>query len=117
VAGQAAGGCTAVHPGQLEGHQRQGQVLGPGDEPAVFRVEGGSGDAGVIEGLQEGVLGLGPLVAVALSSGHQSGDRPSGHGPCRLYQHLQVVALGEAPHDLPDIVAGQGVERGHGHPP
>ena len=36
--GQAAGGRSGVHPGQLEGHQRQRQVLGAFDESALGRV-------------------------------------------------------------------------------
>ena len=35
-AGQAGRGSAAVYPGQLECRQRQGQVLGPDDEAALF---------------------------------------------------------------------------------
>ena len=49
-----------------------------------------------------------PLVGVAGARGHQPGHRPARHGADGLHEHLQVVAVGEAPHDLADIVAGQG---------
>ena len=39
IAGQAGGGRPGIHPRELEGNQRQGQVLGPLDEPAVLGVQ------------------------------------------------------------------------------
>jgi len=36
---------------------------------------------------------------------HQPGDDSPRQGPGGLDDHLQVITVGEAPHDLPDIVA------------
>ena len=49
VAGQAAGGRAGIHPGQLEGDQRQRQVLRALDEAAVLGVEKGGGDAALVK--------------------------------------------------------------------
>jgi hypothetical protein len=110
VAGKAAGGGTGVHPGELEGHQRKGEVLGPFDEAALFQVETGGGDAAFVVNGEERILGVGPFVAVA----HPLGDEP-GHGAARnaaggLDQHRKVVAVGEAPEDLADAIAGQSLQ-------
>jgi hypothetical protein len=78
-AGQAGGGRAAVDPGQLEGCQRQGQVLGPGDEAALFRLHECGGDAGAVEGFKHLGLGGGPLVGVALAGGDQAGHGAAGH--------------------------------------
>ena len=50
IAGQAARGGAGIHPGQLEGDQRQRQVFRSLKEPAEFRVEEGGGDAALVEG-------------------------------------------------------------------
>jgi len=52
AAGQAAGGGARIHPGQLESHQRQRQILGALDEAALRRVHEYAGDAGFVEGFQ-----------------------------------------------------------------
>ena len=110
AAGQAAGGGAGIHPGQLEGHQRQRQVLGPFDEAALVGVHEDAGDAGFVEGLEQGLLFGGPFVGVAGACGYQAGHRAARHGAHGLHQHLQVVAVGEAPQDLADIVARQGAQ-------
>ena len=46
-----------------------------------------------------------PFVGVAGALGHQASHRTARHRPHRLHQHLKVVAILEAPHDLPDIVS------------
>ena len=108
AAGQAAGGGAGVHPGQFEGHQRQRQVLRPLDEAALGRVHEHPGDAGFVEGLEQRLFVRRPLMGVAGARSHQPGHRSARHGADGLHQHLQVVAVGEAPQNLPDVVAGQG---------
>jgi len=39
---------------------------------------------------------------------HQPCHRAARHGADGLHEHLQIVAIGEAPQDLADIVSGQG---------
>ena len=58
--------------------------------------------------LEQRLFVRGPFVGVAGPCGDQAGYRSARHGADGLHQHLQVVAVGEAPQDLPDIVAGQG---------
>ena len=108
AAGQAAGGGAGIHPGQFEGHQRQREILRPLDEAALRRVHEHAGDAGFVEGLQQRLFFRRPLVGVAGARGDQPRHRPARHGADGLHEHLQVVAIGEAPQDLADIVAGQG---------
>ena len=108
ASGQAAGGGAGIHPGEFEGDQGQGEVLGAFDEAALGGVHEDAGDAGFVEGLEQGVLFGGPLVGVAGAGGHQAGDRSAGHGAHGLHQHLQIVAVGEAPEDLADVVSGEG---------
>ena len=121
--GQAAGSGAGIHPGQLEGDQSQGEVLRPLDETALAGVHEDAGDAGFVEGLEEGVLLGGPFVGVAGALGYEAGDRAARDGANGLHQHLQVIAVGEAPQDLPDVVAGQGAQvvggvvQGHGWRP
>ena len=112
VAGQAGGGRPGIHPGKLEGNQRQRQVLGPLDEAAVLRVEEGGGDAALVEGRQEAGLFRRPLVGIARALGDQPGDRSARHGAGGLDEHGEVIAVGEAPHELAQVVPGQGLERG-----
>ena len=60
-------------------------------------------------------LVLGPFVGVALALGHQRGPpAPRATERVGLHDHLQVVAVGEAPHDLAHVVAGQGAQSLHG---
>ena len=49
IARQAARGRAGVHPRQFKRNQRQRQIFRPGDEPALFRVEKGGGDAALVE--------------------------------------------------------------------
>ena len=107
-AGQAGRGRAAIDPGQLEGCQREGQVLGAGDEAAFFRLHEGGGDAGAVEGFEHLVLAGRPLVGVALAGGHQARHGSARHAARRLHQHLQVEAVGKAPLNLADRVAGEG---------
>ena len=113
VAGQGTGGRAAVHPGQFQGHQAQGQVLGTGHEAAVLGVHVQGGEPGLVKGFEKLGLARGPLVGVALAVGHHAGHQAPGNGPGRLHGHLEVEALGVAPHDLPDIVAREGAEEFH----
>ena len=111
ASGQAAGGGAGVHPGEFEGDQGEREVLGSFDEAALFGIHEDAGDAGFVEGLeQSGFLG-GPLMGVAGAVGDQAGDRSAGDGANRLHQHLQVVAVGEAPEDLADMSSRQSAKR------
>jgi hypothetical protein len=49
-------------------------------------------------------------VRVAPARRYQPGHRAAGYRPGGLHQHLQIVAIREAPQDLPDIVARQGAQ-------
>ena len=110
VARQAAGGGPGVHPGQLEGDQRQRQVLRALDEAAMLRVQERRGDAALVERRQQaGLLGR-PLVGIARALGHEPGDRAARHGAGGLDEHRQIVAVGEAPHELADVVPGKGLQ-------
>ncbi|KAF5038846.1 hypothetical protein DSECCO2_550040 [anaerobic digester metagenome] len=113
VARQGAGGRAGVHPGQFEGDQGQGHVLGPLDEAALVRVEEDGGDAGLVEGGEQLVFLLVPFVGVARALGHQPGDQSPRHGAGGLDGHLEVEAVRETPHDLPDVVARKGAESFH----
>ena len=107
-AGQAGGGCAAIDPGEFEGGQGEGQILGAGDEAALFRLHEDRGEAGAVEGLEHFVLGGGPLVGVALSGGDQAGHGAARDAARRLDEHLQVESVGKAPLDLAYRVAGEG---------
>ena len=108
IAGEAARGGAGVHPGQFERNQRQRQVFRAGDETALFRVEKRGGDAALVEMREQAGLFRRPLVRIAPAAGDEPGDRPARHAARRLHEHVQFVTIGEAPHDLADIVAGQG---------
>ncbi len=123
ASGQAAGGRAGVHPGQLKRHQRQRQVLRPFDEAAVRGIHEHAGDARFVERFQQAGLFRRPFVGVARARRHQPGHRSARHRPHRLHQHLQIVAIREAPENLPDIVSRQGAQilglrfrSGCGHP-
>jgi hypothetical protein len=114
IAGQAGGGRPGVHPGKLEGNQRQRQVLRPFNEAAMLRIKESSSDAALIEcGQQTGLFGR-PFVGIAPALGDQPGDRTARHGPGGLDEHGEVVPVGEAPHDLAQVVPGQRLERRRG---
>ena len=99
------------------------RFFGPSMKPPCAGVHEDAGDAGFVEGLEQGVLLGRPFVSVACACGYQAGDRPARDGANRLHQHLQVIAVREAPQDLPDVVAGQGAQvvggvvKGHGWGP
>jgi hypothetical protein len=44
-------------------------------------------------------------VGVARAVGHKAGHDAAGDGAGRLHGHLEIEAVGEAPHDLPDVIA------------
>ena len=111
VSRQAAGRGAGVDPGQFEGDHRQHQVLGSLDEAAFAGIHESRGDAGLIKGLEELSLAFVPVVGIACPLGHQPGDWSPGDAPGGLHQHLYIVPLGEAPHDLTNVVAGQGAQR------
>ncbi|OPZ04152.1 MAG: hypothetical protein BWZ08_02760 [candidate division BRC1 bacterium ADurb.BinA292] len=117
VAGQAACRRAGIDPRQFERQHRQHEVFRPGQVAAEFRIDAGGGDAGVVERRQQAALGLGPLVRVAGPFGHESRHRPAGHRPRRLDQHLVVESIAETPHELADVVAGQGEHLIHGEGP
>ena len=84
------------------------RFLGPAMKPPSSGSMKIGGDAGAVEGLQHLVLGGGPLVGVALAGGDQAGHRAARHAARGLHQHLQVEAVGKAPLNLADGVAGEG---------
>ena len=106
-AGEAGGGCSAIDPCELEGSEREREILGAGDESAFFGLHEGGGDAGAIEGFEHLGFGGGPLVGVALSGGDHVGDGGAGDAARRLDEHLQVESVGETPLDLTHRVAGK----------
>jgi hypothetical protein len=108
VSGQGAGGRAGVDPGEFEGHQGQPHVFGSLEEAALVGVEEHGGDAGLVEGLEQLGLLRGPFVGVPRPLGDHPGHQAPGHGPGGLDGHLEVEAVGVAPHDLPDVVARQG---------
>ena len=113
VVGQAAGGGPGVDPGQLEGGEREGEILGAVDVAALAGVHVQSSQAGGVEHVQQGLLALVPLVGVAHAVGHHAGHMATGHAARGLDHHLQFIAVGIAPHDLADIISGQGRELCH----
>ena len=107
ASGQAAGGGAGIDPGEFEGDQRERQVLGTVDEAALCRIHEDAGDAGSSNASSSSCFGGRPLVGVARARGDQARNGAARHGPRRLHQHLQIEAIGEAPQNLADIVAGQ----------
>jgi len=107
VAREAGGRRPGVHPCQLEGRQRHGEVLRALDEPALLGVEEHRGDAALVEILEKRVFLVGPVVAVAPAAGDDLGHRTAGHRAHRLHQHRQIVAFGEAPLGGAQIIGGQ----------
>jgi len=103
----AGGGGAAVYPGQLKGGEGEGEILGSGDKSTFFRLHEGGGDTGAIEGAHHLILARGPLVGVAFSGGYEASYGAAGHAARRLHQHLQVKAIGEAPLNLADRIAGE----------
>ena len=112
IARQAAGGRAGIHPGQFKRDQRQRQIFRPGDKPAVFRVQKRGGDAAFVEVREQAVFSRRPFVRIAAAGGDEPGDRPARHATCGLHEHLQFVTVGEAPHQLADVVPGQRVQPG-----
>ena len=110
IARQTAGGRAGVHPRQFKRDQRQREIFRPGDEPALFRIEKRGGDAALVEVREQRGLVRRPFVRIAPAVGDEPGDRPARHAARGLHEHLQFVAVGEAPHDLADVVAGQGLK-------
>ncbi len=109
VAGQAGGGGAGVHPRKLKRQQSERKVLRPFNVTALGGFHESGGDASVIERLQQIIFAGRPVVGVALAIGHGAGDRAARDGATGLHHHGQVVTVGEPPHDLADIVTGEGV--------
>ena len=110
---QARSRRAAIHPCQFKGRKRQCQVLGSGDESALFRFHKGGGDPGAIERLHHRALGRGPFVRVALSRSHHPRHRASRHPARRLHQHLQVEPVRKPPLNLAHRIPGKGVHGFH----
>ena len=102
---QRRSGGARVDPGQLEGHQRQGQILGAFDEAALMRVHEQRREAGLVEGGEQVIFLVGPFVRVAGALGHEFGHHGTRYGAGGLDRHLEVEAVGETPHDLADVVS------------
>ena len=49
-------------------------------------------------------------MSIAGTIGNKTGDGSPGDAPGRLHDHLEVIAIGVAPHDLAYVVAGQGTK-------
>ena len=110
ASGETAGCGSGVNPCEFEGDQGEREVFGSGDEATVFGIGEDGGDARLVEGLEQNGFLVGPFVSGASSSGYQAGDRAAGDFAGRLHQHLQVVAVGEAPKNLADTVIRQGAQ-------
>ena len=78
----------------------------------MLRIKKSGRDAALIEGGQQASLPGRPFVGIAPALGDQPGDRTARHRPGGLDEHGEVVSVSEAPHDLPQVVPGQGLERG-----
>jgi hypothetical protein len=113
VAGQAAGGSARVDPGELEGDEGQGQVLGALDEPSLGGVHEQGSQPGLVEGRQQLGLAVVPFVGIANAVRDHARNEAAGDRPGGLDDHLQVVPLGKAPHDLPDVVTRKGAQSFH----
>ena len=81
-----------------------------GTASALFRVQKRGGDAAFVVVLEQAVFLRRPLVRIAPAGGDEPGDRPARHAAHGLNEHLKLVTVGEAPHHLADVVAGQGVQ-------
>ena len=106
ASGEAAGGRAGINPREFKGGQRQRKVLRSGDVSALFGIHEDGGDAGLIERLEQDGFLLVPLVSGTRALRDQARNRAAGHFAHRLHQHLQVVAIGEAPKNLADVVVG-----------
>ena len=96
---------AVVHPAELVGEERRGQVLRSVEEPAVFLLERARGDAGGVERLERALLLGRPVVGLALATRHELGHDAARHAARAGDGHLDVVSVGEAPHDLAHLVA------------
>ena len=110
IAGQTAGGGPGVHPGQFKRNHRQRKIFGPGDETALLRVKKSGGDTAFVKVREQRGLVRRPFVRIAPAAGDEPRDRPAGHVARGLNEHLQFIAIGKAPHDLADVIAGQGLK-------
>ena len=110
TSGEAAGGSSGVDPGEFVGDEREREVFGSGDVAAFFRVHEDRCDAGLVIDGKEGVLLLCPLVCIAGSGGDEASDGSAGDGADGLDEHLEVETVGEAPKDLADVVAREGLQ-------
>ena len=110
IARQTARGRAGVHPGQLKRDQRQHQIFGPATKSALLRVKERGRDAALVKVREQCGLVRRPFVRIAAALGDQPRDRPARDVARRLDEHVQLIAVGKAPHDLADIIAGQGLE-------
>ena len=102
------GGGAGVHPRQLEGGEREREVLGPLDGSAVLGLEAGGGQARAVE-----LLRAAPASRRSTRAS-PAPRRPRGAPPAparrartALHECLEVEPVGEPPHHLPRLVAGQ----------
>ena len=98
-------GGAVVHPAELVGKERRGEVLRSVEEPAVFLLERARGDAGGVERLERALLLGRPVMRLALPARHELGHDSARHAARTRNCHLDVVSLGEAPHNLAHFVA------------
>ena len=106
VARQAAGGRAGIHPGKFKRDQCEGQVFRTFQKAPILCVEEGRRDPAFIKRRQEAGLFSRPFVGVARPFRHEASYRSTSYGAGSLDQHGQVIAVGETPHDLPQIVSG-----------
>ena len=108
ASGQAAGGRAGIHPGQLEGDQRQREVLRArrGSRP-VRRVHEDAVMPDSSKACSKRPSSAVHSWVLRAPCGHQPGHRAARDGAGGLHQHLQVVAVGKAPQNLADVVVGQ----------
>jgi hypothetical protein len=111
MAGQTAGGGPRIHPSQLKCDQRERQILRPGNKSTLVRVKESRGDATFVKVREQSSLVWRPLVRIASAARDEPGNRSTRDVACGLDKHVQFIAVGETPHDLSDVIAGQSLKR------
>ena len=77
---------------------------------ALFRFQTRGGDAAFVIMLEQGVFFRRPFMRIAPARRDEPRDRPARHAARALHEHVEIIAVGKAPHDLADVVGGQVVK-------
>ncbi len=100
----------SVDPGELERDQGEHEVFRTLDKAALVGIHETGGDSGVVVGFEQFVLLGSPFVTVPGPLCHQTRHQAAGDPARGLDQHLEVVPVLVTPHDLANVVTGQGSE-------